>query len=61
METIFVKPMEGGLVIDPDTNLPLDANGAVVPRNTFWLRRVTDGSVTVEQPKQTTAKAKKEE
>ena len=61
-ETFTVKPVDGGHIPDPETGLPLPQEGALVPRNVFWLRRVMDGSVTevVDQPKAAT-KSKKED
>lgn len=60
-ETFFIKPIGDVCLVDPDTNLPLPAEGATVVRNVFWLRRVQDGSVAVvEQPK-AAAKSKKED
>lgn len=42
-ETLYVIP--NGRVIDPDTRQPLPEKGQVVPRNTYWLRRLADGDV----------------
>jgi hypothetical protein len=51
MEAIFVKPAEGMIVPNPDTNTALAPEGEMVPREIYWLRRIADGSVTlVEQP-----------
>ncbi len=53
-QTIVVKPAAGLRVLDPDTRQPLPAEGAEVPRNTYWERRLNDGDVTL------AAKSKKE-
>lgn len=41
-----VKPAkEGAIIRDPHTKRPLPAEGANVPDNNFWNRRLLDGSV----------------
>ncbi len=41
-----VKPADPTAVIrDPHTRLPLPAEGAEVPENVFWTRRVLAGDV----------------
>ena len=41
-----VKPVNPNAVIrDPHTRLPLPADGAEVPDNNFWNRRLLDGDV----------------
>jgi hypothetical protein len=47
MESIFVKPADGMMVRNPETNLFLAPEGEMVPRDSFWLRRIADGSVTL--------------
>ncbi|WP_298281256.1 DUF2635 domain-containing protein [Acidocella sp.] len=42
---MFVKPAPDRLVRYPATNQPLPAEGADVPDDAFWLRRVRDGDV----------------
>lgn len=43
-----VKPAREGLVIrDPHTKRPLPAEGARVPDNSFWNRRLADGDVVL--------------
>lgn len=44
-DTVFVKPAAGRRVLDPQTNKPLPGEGAEVPRNTYWERRLNDGDV----------------
>lgn len=44
-ETITVKPAPGLVVRDPATRQALPAEGAEVPRNTYWMRRLRDGDV----------------
>lgn len=44
--TMFVKPVDKALVRDPQRdNQHLPEDGALVPRNAYWLRRLGDGSV----------------
>lgn len=41
-----VKPADPNAVIrDPQTRQPLPAEGAEVPENNFWVRRLQDGDV----------------
>lgn len=41
-----VKPVDPTAVIrDPHTKRPLPAEGAEVPENTFWVRRLRAGEV----------------
>ena len=42
MPTFFVKPEPGKRVPNPDTRMPLPKEGAEVPRNQYWLRRLRD-------------------
>jgi Protein of unknown function (DUF2635) len=38
---MMVKPaIEGAMIRDPNTRLPLRAEGANMPMNSFWLRRL---------------------
>jgi hypothetical protein len=46
-ETKFVKPLKDLLVRMPDTMTPLPEDGAEVEWNTYWRRRVRDGSVEI--------------
>jgi hypothetical protein len=46
MQTIKVKPKKGLLVRNPETRIPLKEKGEDKPRNTYWLRRIKDESVT---------------
>lgn len=45
-ETLNLKPREGVQVRDPRNAEPLPKEGARVPRNAYWLRRLRDGDVT---------------
>lgn len=63
-----VKPaQEGALIRQPERNLiPLPAEGALVPCNQFWMRRVAAGDVErlpdeikVEAPEQPKEKKKR--
>lgn len=42
---MFVKPKDGLSVRCPVRGAPLPAEGAEVPENTFWHRRLKDGDV----------------
>lgn len=49
-EKTFVAPRPGLEVRDPVTHKPLPAEGAAVPRSTYWLRRLADGDVVEAKP-----------
>lgn len=55
---MFVKPKDGLRVRDPVKGSALPENGADVPDNTFWRRRISDGDVSVVKPSATSAKKK---
>ena len=41
-----VKPaVPGAIIRDPQTRLPLPAEGGDVPENSFWIRRLRAGEV----------------
>lgn len=46
-ETIHVVPKPGLNVRDPENGHPLPPEGADKPRNSYWLRRLQDGDVTL--------------
>ena len=51
--TVTLKPTRAGLIVrDPKTGAPLPEAGGPVVLNTYWNRRLRDGSV--EQVKATT-------
>ena len=43
--TMFVRPAEGLKIRDPETGNYLPDTGQIVPRSSFWLRRLKDGDV----------------
>lgn len=43
--TMFVRPAEGLNIRDPETGNYLPESGQIVPRSSFWLRRLKDGDV----------------
>ncbi len=47
MQTLFVRPAPGARVRDPDTKAPIPADGAVVPDNGYWRRRLRVGDVVL--------------
>jgi hypothetical protein len=44
---MFVKPKDGLSVRCPVRGEPLPKDGAEVPDNTFWRRRLKDGDVSL--------------
>jgi hypothetical protein len=49
-ERLFVKPAPGLTVRDPITLKPLPAEGAEVPADSYWLRRLKAGDVIEANP-----------
>ncbi|EPF2621966.1 DUF2635 domain-containing protein [Yersinia enterocolitica] len=49
---MHVKPVAGRTVRDPVKGTFLPESGAEVPDNSFWRRRLNDGDVAREQPKE---------
>lgn len=47
MATVYVKPIEGATVYYPGTRTALPATGDHVDLDTYWQRRINDGSVTI--------------
>ena len=47
---LFVKPATGVSVVNPDTGLPIPPEGAFVPNNKYWRRRLSDSDVTETAP-----------
>lgn len=44
--TMWVKPARAGLIVrDPETMKQLPDDGAEVPVNSYWIRRLRDGDV----------------
>ena len=60
METVHVVPAEGARVLDPVTRKPLPAEGAMVPKNQYWLRRLRTGEVQLAK-KRTASRGRREE
>ena len=44
-DTLHVQPVSGARVLDPRTRTPLPPEGARVPKNQYWLRRLRTGEV----------------
>lgn len=42
---MFIKPVPGRVVPDPDKGGLLPAEGRDVPESQYWLRRLADGDV----------------
>ena len=55
--TFKIRPQNGLRIADPKTGEYLPADGMVMPRSGFWLRRLKDGDV-VEVAQGTPAKSK---
>ncbi|CNI59572.1 putative bacteriophage protein [Yersinia pekkanenii] len=49
---MIVKPVAGRSVRDPVKGTFLPESGTEVPDNSFWRRRLNDGDVVREQPKE---------
>lgn len=48
---MYVKPVSGRQIPDPDKGGFLPAEGGEVESNQYWLRRIADGDVTqISQP-----------
>lgn len=62
MTTKTVKPVGGASVSDPYGRI-VPADGAIVPWNSYWKRRVAEGNLEVVQPRKArkTTKATKQE
>lgn len=58
MREMMIKPKGALLVRDPVTRAPLKKQGETKPRNTYWLRRIKDGSceLITKQPTTTATK-----
>jgi hypothetical protein len=50
MTTKIVKPMPGFVVLDPYSLRRVPEEGAIVPWNSYWVRRVNEGSLKVVEP-----------
>lgn len=53
MSRITVYPAEGRKTPDPEAGDYLPPEGRAVPRNAYWLRRLSDQDVTEQAPKKT--------
>lgn len=57
---VHIKPLNGLIVRDPITAIPLHAAGEHKPLDAYWARRIAEGSVTeivLPQPTPTSAAA----
>ena len=58
IEQVFVKPARPGLVMfDPTSRVRLPDEGMLVPRDTYWRRRIRSGDAVVATPPSASAKA----
>lgn len=48
---MYVKPVEGRIVPDPERGDALPPEGRNVEPNQYWQRRVNDGDVVEAEPK----------
>ncbi|HBV77660.1 MULTISPECIES: DUF2635 domain-containing protein [Vibrio] len=62
MREMMIKPKGELLVRDPETRVPLKKQGETKPRNSYWLRRIQDGSceLIAKQPTETVTTVKAE-
>lgn len=58
---IYVKPLEGLLVRNPKNKNPIPADGAWIDTNSFWNRRIRDGSLIITDPPEKEAQEKEDE
>ena len=56
MPLFYVKPERGKRVPNPDTGVPLPVEGAQVPKNQYWLRRLQDGDIVVTETRKKPSK-----
>jgi hypothetical protein len=49
--TVFVTPIENVLVRNPKTKEIIPKEGMLVELNSFWQRRINDGSLILGEPK----------
>ncbi len=42
---MFIKPIHGRTVLNPENNMPLSQEGSEVEDNQYWQRRLADGDV----------------
>lgn len=61
MTTRIVKPAKGFVVPDPVSLRIVPEEGAVVPWNAYWQRRVLEGSLVVVEQKKKSAPKKNTE
>jgi hypothetical protein len=60
MTTKLVKPEPGIVVLDPVSLQHVPEDGAIVPWNSYWQRRVREGGLIIVEPdKPTPRKARK--
>lgn len=55
---MFVKPVDGRLVPDPERGGDLPSGGRDVPATQYWLKRLADGDVAAEVTESEPAKRK---
>lgn len=60
MTTKLVKPEPGFVVLDPVSLQRVPDDGAYVPWNSYWQRRVREGGLVVVEPKKRSRKTKTE-
>lgn len=49
-ERIFIVPVPGVSVRDPNTKQYIPADGAEVERSSYWIRRQLAGEITIGKP-----------
>ncbi|MDD9158311.1 DUF2635 domain-containing protein [Aliivibrio sp. S4TY2] len=58
---ITVKPKKEAVLVRKPDGTHLDKKGEKVKRTAFWVRRINDGDVVVEETEQSNTPAKTEE
>lgn len=54
--TVFVVPVEGRIVPDPERGDDIPASGRNVPRSVYWLRAINAGDLKEDKPTKDAAK-----
>lgn len=57
-DELYIKPAKPGSLRDPETLQKIPDDGAYVPANSYWLRRLRDGDAVEAQAPQKKAPKK---
>ena len=50
MERVTIKPVKGKIVRDPSGCRPVPETGVTIVLNTYWRKRLAEGSVEIVRP-----------